>query len=420
LLTPFPSRLPLSKAPDMHVLTLTSLFPNSKQPTLAIFIRNRMVNSAKRFGNPWTIVAPTAYYPKFPFPTIAAYDQQARIPAFEEPDGFPVYHPRYLVTPKVGMGSYGRWMSKGARETVLAIHRKNPIDLIDGHYVYPDGTAAVDLGRELGVPVILSARGTDLNLYPQFPRIRPLIQKNLERCAHLICVCSELKDTAMELGMPEARISVIGNGVDATVFHPGDKAAARKKLNLPADRKIFLAVGQLIERKGFHLLIEALAMLERGDAILVLVGKGEYHDTLKSLAAKLGLADRVLFPGSQLNRDLPIWYQAADVFALASSREGWPNVVCEALACGLPVVATKIAGIPEIVDGPGLGILVSERSAKALAPAMKASLEKDWDNAAISAKGMARTWDSVSDQLLPLFRKVLAGSAASAKAHSNA
>lgn len=396
----------------MHILTLTSLFPNTLQPLHGIFVRNRMENFTRGFGHKWSVVAPVIYYPKLPFPTLRAYDIQARVPAREERPGYAVAHPRYLVTPKVGMRFYGSWMSRGARDAVRRIHAEHPIDVIDGHYVYPDGVAAVELGRELGIPVILSARGTDLNLFPRFPAVRERIAATLSACHHLICVCTDLKTVALELGIHPDKVSVIGNGVDIERFQRTDQAAARKALGLPASATLLLAVGHMTERKGFHILIEALARMRAGqgkDVRLAIAGDGPQMGELKAATQRLGLAGRVIFPGAVRNEDLPAWYNAADIFTLASSREGWPNVVCEAQATGLPVVATAVWGIPEIVSTPELGILVAERTPDAFAAAMDAALARRWDRDAITAKGRSRTWENVSQALQPLFTSVRGG-----------
>lgn len=386
----------------MHVLTLTTLFPSSLQPVHGVFIRNRMESYTRKYGLDWTVVAPVPYYPRgIPAPR-PIYGLYARVPALEAPWGYPIHHPRYLVTPKVGMRFYGAWMAAAVRGTVMEIHRRKPIDLIDCHYVYPDGTAGVRMGRELGIPVVLSARGTDLNLYPDFPVIRSRIRQNLEACRHLICVCSALRDKALELGLPEEKASVIGNGVDVDLFRRGDQAEARRKLGLPPSGRILLSVGHMTARKGFHLVLEAFARLSAPDLFLAIAGDGEERAALERQAEGLGLRGRVFFPGAVLNRDLPDWYSAADLFVLASSREGWPNVLCEAQAIGLPVVATRVWGVPEIVDSPALGILVEERSAEALQRALEQALQISWDRSHIEARGRERTWDQVSEKLRPI------------------
>ncbi len=393
----------------MHILTLTTLFPNSLQPVHGVFISNRMESFTRKYGWDWTVLAPVPYFPRIPIAPRSRYGLYARMPALEEPWGYPLHHPRYLVTPKLGMCFYGAWMAKAVRRTILEIHRKKPIDLIDCHYVYPDGTAGVESGRELGVPVILSARGTDLNLYPRLRGIRPLIRKNLEACRHLICVCSGLQAAALELGTPPEKTSVIGNGVDVQRFRRRDREEARRRLGLPPAGRILLSVGHLTARKGFDLVLEAFAGLPDPDLLLVIAGEGEEKESLAKRAESLGLLGRVRFPGAVLNRDLPDWYSAADLFVLASSREGWPNVLCEAQAMGLPVVATRVWGVPEIVDHPSVGLLVEERSVEALRAALDRALQTRWDNLFIEQRGRCRTWDRVSEELLPVFQRALEG-----------
>ena len=395
----------------MHILTLSTLFPNALQPLHAVFVRARMEHFVRKYDHRWTVVAPVPYFPRLPLKIGELYSTFARVPAYEDSRGYPVHHPRYLVTPKVGMRYYGSWMTSGVRRQVLDLHDRDPFDVIDGHYVYPDGTAATRLGEELGLPVVLSSRGTDLNLYPGFPAIAPRIRDNLEACDHLICVCEELKRVAVDLGTPERKISVIGNGVDPSRFHRGDRDAARARLALPKDALIVLSVGHMTERKGFDLLIEACARLGRDDVVLVIAGDGPARGTLERLAGAIGFEARVRFPGAVRNEDLPAWYQASDLFALASSREGWPNVLCEAQACGLPAVATRVWGIPEIIHREDLGVLVEQRNADGLRAGLESALSRTWDRDVIESVGRSRTWDRVAEQLATVFEAVGDGDA---------
>jgi glycosyltransferase involved in cell wall biosynthesis len=300
---------------------------------------------------------------------------------------------------------YGYWVEKGSYKTIKDIHAKTPIDVIDAHYVYPDGRAAVAIAKSLGVPVIVSARGTDLTLYPRFRKIRPLLKATLEKCDHVICVCSELKNVALELGTPSPRISVIGNGINGRTFKPVDRCTARKALRLPLNRRLVLSVGSLTKNKGFHLLIEAFADLKDPDLLLAIVGSGPEKERLQSLATDLGLSGRLIMPGIVLADQILLWYNAADLFVLASAREGWPNVVSEAQAIGLPVVATKVWGIPEIVTDESLGILIEERTALALRQAIGQALRKTWNRSHIATIGARRTWDQVSQELNQIFSK---------------
>ena len=391
----------------MHILTLSSLFPNPLMPVHAVFVRARMEAYTKQFGHDWTVVAPIPYFPRFPFRKMGLYGIYARVPREESPWGYPLYHPRYLVTPKVGMRFYGEWMARGVRDLVHSIHKERPIDLIDGHYIYPDGSAAVTMGRELGIPVILSARGTDLNLYPHFPAVRKILSANMQAASHVICVCTELKVVAEKLGTPGNKISVIGNGVDTALFRAGDRDEARRRLGLPMYKKIFLSVGGMTERKGFHISIEAFANLKLRDGLLIIAGSGPEAEALARLAANLGIKDQVLFPGAIGNSQLPPWYQASDYFILASSREGWPNVLCEAQACGLPSITTNAWGMPEIVSNAKLGILVDARTVSDFGRALTQALVTEWDRKYISSVGSSRSWQTVGSSLEEVFQKAL-------------
>jgi teichuronic acid biosynthesis glycosyltransferase TuaC len=380
----------------MHILTLTTLFPNAMQPHHAVFVRTRMEHFTRARGHRWTVVAPVPYFPKLPFGLAAKYDAMARVPKYEDSRGYPVYHPRYFVTPKVGM-------VRGVRRLIRRLHSDHPFDVIDGHYIYPDGTAATKMGEEMGLPVVLSARGSDLNLYPRLPGIAPLIRANIESCRALICVSESLKRVALALGAEEGKVRVIGNGINGDRFHSGDRLTARREVGLPLEATVILSVGRICELKGFHLLIQACAAIDRADLLLVIVGEGEERRSLERLVAECNLGGRVIFAGAIPNEDLPLWYQSADFFVLASSREGWPNVLCEAQACGLPAVATRVGGIPEIVSDGSLGVLVHERSEEGLSAGLKKALSRSWDRAHIEATGRSRTWEHVTQELAAVF-----------------
>jgi len=401
----------------MHILTVTSLFPNTAQPLHAVFVKARMEAFVRKFGHRWSVVAPVPFVPRFASALKRTYRRYVAVPTYEEPWGYPVHHPRYLVLPNresrdrvwgLGMRYYGRWMTRSVRAIVREIHARHPIDIIDGHYVYPDGTAAVTLGRELGVPVVLTARGSDLNIYPRLQSVRRLVRANLLDCDHLVCVCEELKSAALQLGISAAKTSVIGNGVDAERFRGGDMRAARAALGLRSDVPALLSVGHMTERKGFHILIEAFAALSRDDAILVIVGDGPQREELLALARRYRLGSRAHFPGAVSNERLPDWYRAADLFVLASSREGWPNVLCEAQACGVPAVATRVWGIPEIVSDGRLGVLVDGGSMDALRVGLEMALGRKWDRSYIESVGRSRTWERVAAELAPIFDRLSA------------
>lgn len=393
----------------MRILTFTTLFPNCNSPNSAIFIKNRMAAVNKLLDVDVRVVAPIPWFPK-DIPGDGRWQRLARVPRLEQLDGLSVIHPRYLVTPKLGMTFYGFSMYLGCKKTVTQLHKDWPFDLIDAHYVYPDGLAAILLGKMLKVPVVLSARGTDMNLYPKFRLIRPLIRKTLKEADQLISVCQSLSDIMVANGADKNMITVVPNGIDPNNFRRIGMLDA-KRISLNEHGKIILSVGSLIERKGHYLLIQAVKKLKtqgKLDFITYIVGQGpDYHKLQKQIDDGM-LAKDVKLVGEVNNAELVDWYCAADLFFLGSSREGWPNVVSESLACGTPVVATKVNGIPEIICSNDYGIIV-ERNPDSFVEGIRQALQKKWDRNAIAEYGRQRTWAVVAREVRSVFKKSVAG-----------
>ena len=390
----------------MRVLTYTSLFPNQLQPAHGVFIYQRMSHFARRDGNEVVVVAPVPYFPSW-LPA-SKRNVYANIPKQEQIGNLAVYHPRYLLIPKISMPVHGWFMFLGSYFTVRRLCRENQFDAIDAHYVYPDGFAAVLLGKIFNLPMILSARGTDMNLFPKFKLIRPMIRWTLQRVRGAIGVCTPLQDAMLESGLAPEKATVIGNGVDTSRFYPVDRVEARKRLSIPQDAQVVVSVGGLIERKGFHFLIPAVAKIAPRFPLLKLyiVGAGEWEGKLQSMIKELGMRDRVFLTGPQPNEQLNFWYSAADVSCLASSREGWPNVLLESMACGTPPVATRVWGTPEVITSPELGIMV-EQSADSIASGLEIALTRDWNRQKIAQYARQRTWDVVAAEVEEFFHAKL-------------
>lgn len=380
------------------ILTFTSLFPNSEQPGLAVFIYQRTAHLARLPGNLVRVVAPVPYAPKFkPMPNWLA---TARIPQEEQVGGLDVHHPRYFLLPKVSMLFHGASMYLGCRKLMLQLHRETRFDWIDAHFVYPDGFAACLLGRMLKVPAVVSARGTDMTLYPAFPTIRPLIRWTLQKADGLIAVSESLKSAMVELGAPETKIQVISNGVDLGRFVALDRNLARQKLGLPQKGQIIASVGSLLPVKCHERLIGAVAALQTDHPHLraYIVGEGPSRSKLEAQIRKAGLHQQVFLVGNQPNEDLKYWFSAADVSCLASSREGWPNVISESIACGTPVVATNVGGTQEVISSAELGIIV-EPTVAAVTAGLHNALRRIWDRNALTAHAKKRTWDQVAREV---------------------
>jgi teichuronic acid biosynthesis glycosyltransferase TuaC len=391
----------------MKVLVFTALYPNNIWPNNGVFIKERMTRFARLDGCEVKVIAPVPYFPALKGNWRWQFSQVLHQ---EIREGIEVYHPRRFMIPKVGMALYGLMMFLSVLPTVKRIRKDFDFDLIDAHWVYPDGLAAVLLGRVFKKPVIVSARGSDINLYSNFPVIRRLLQYTLGKADKVISVCAALKEAMIRLGIPAAKIAVVPNGVDAEKFHRVPKEAARIRLGLPADKKIILSVGGLVSRKGFDLLIKALnILLTKGfrDLYLVIIGDGECREKLEKLISFFGLDNNVRLTGSILHKDLYSWYSAADLFCLVSSREGWPNVLLESLACGTPVVATKVWGVPEVIGSDEVGLL-TERTEQAIAETILLALRKEWRSDDLIEYAKKNTWEGTAWGVRHVFESALA------------
>jgi len=224
------------------------------------------------------------------------------------------------------------------------------------------------LAKWLGKPLTITARGTDLNLIPQHALPRRMIEWAARRADASIGVCQALMDVLKDWDIEPSRLHVFRNGVDLQRFHPEPPAASRQQLGI-SDGPVLLSVGHLIERKGHHLVIDAMPAIREVHprAQLLVVGAGDMQSALVDQVRRLGLQSVVRLAGAVPNDQLANWYSAADAMVLASSREGWANVLLEAMACGTPVVATKIWGTPEVVSSEAVGVLVEQRTPQALA-----------------------------------------------------
>lgn len=355
----------------MRILVLTNLYPNPYQPHRAAFNRQDVVGLAER--HPVHVIAPVLWT-----------DERRAAGRLLPPgrrvarDGLTVDHPRYWYTPKVLRGQYGRfflWSVRGAFRRAAAEFRP---DVVYTPWSYPDGWAAVRLGRAAGLPVVLKVLGSDLRALDEFPGRRARTAEAVRRADGVVTVSRDLAGRAADLGADPARVRVVYSGVDRRVFHAGPRAAARAAVGLADDgTRHLLAVGNLVPVKGVDVLVEACARLpaSAGRWVLNVVGGGPLKADLEARAARLGIADRVRFHGPRPHAELPDWFRAADLFVLASRSEGVPNVVLEAAACGAPIVATAVGGVPEVAH-LGACRLVPPEDPGGLAAAVAGALDR--------------------------------------------
>jgi glycosyltransferase involved in cell wall biosynthesis len=396
----------------LSILTVTTLFPNPVQPMHGTFVATRLEKLLATNEVEAEVIAPVAWIPPLVrYPSAGRLD---RVPLVTTRGNLAVHHPRYLVIPKIGMTLTPRaltWALERSLGRLLAAGRR--FDLIDAHYFYPDGVAAVRLGRRYNLPVVVTARGTDLNLITEFAAPRKMIRDAADAADGLVTVCQALKNRLVELGTPADRVTVLRNGVDLELFRPLDRTQARAALGFT--RRTLGSVGHLIERKGHHHAIRALASLP--DTDLVIVGEGPQRSALVRLAAQAGVGERVRFLGAVDQPQLARIYSALDALVLASSREGWANVLLEAMACGTPVVASAVWGTPEVVAAPEAGVLMGMLDAQGVAAGVRQLFAAPPDRAATRRYAERFSWDSTTQGQLALFREILSRKAAQAPAN---
>jgi teichuronic acid biosynthesis glycosyltransferase TuaC len=338
----------------LRVLTLSTLFPDAARPTFGGFVARQTVGLAAHPDVELGVVAPIGL-PPGPLARHRRYAGLAALPAFEEWEGLTVHRPRFPIVPAIG-GRFSPWlMARTLLPLLRRIRADFAFDVIDAEFFYPDGPAAVRLGRALGVPVSIKARGGDIHFWSGQPGCaRQIVAAGLA-AAGLLAVSGPLRDDMIALGMPGDRIRVHHTGVDRALFHPRGRAAAKAALGVSGP--LLTSVGYLIERKGQRLAIEALPAIP--GATLLIVGQGPARAELEARIAALGLGDRVRMLGPLPHEALPALLAASDAMVLPSSSEGLANVWVEALACGTPVVTADVGGAREVIDRPAAGRLAA-------------------------------------------------------------
>ncbi|BCG64817.1 MAG: teichuronic acid biosynthesis glycosyltransferase TuaC [Methyloprofundus sp.] len=391
------------------LLVYCTLFPSNKRPNAGVFIRERMFRVGQQL--PIVVVSPV---PWFPLQGIIRYWKPNFRPQpdkFEIQQGVQVYFPRFLSIPGLFKSWDGFLMALGSFTTLVKL--KKEFNIIDAHFAYPDGYAATILGKWFKVPVTMTLRGTEVPLSKiQGRKIRML--KAINCATRIFSVADSLKQHVVSLGASSDKIRVVGNGVDINKFYALDKRQERAELNISVNAKVLVSVGALVERKGFHRVIEALPELIKKypDLIYLIIGgdspEGNIRNQLEQQVKTLELEKHVQFLGALSSEQLKKPLSTADIFALSTANEGWANVFLEAMACGLPVVTTDVGGNREVVNNDDLGIIVPFDDKQALVNALFQSLEQTWDKENIIAYARNNAWDTRVEILVGEFKKLVA------------
>lgn len=355
----------------MRILVLTNLYPNPYQPNRGIWHHHRIKALAEH--HEVSVIAPILWTEE-----LRCRLQQGRQLAPHRQairDGVTVSHPRYLYPPKVLRSSYGTCYRWSVAKTFQRAIRDLDPNVVYATWAYPDGLAAVQLCKQLGLPVAVKVCGSDihqLDLYPA--RIAGTVHALVNADA-VVAVSTDLSRKVVELGADKSKVHVVYNGVDSDLFCPGCRFQARERLGLASDKQTLLFVGNLVPVKGLDILLGACSKLaNRAPSFQChIIGDGPLRSTLERTALHAGLTHSVIFHGAKPQSELPDWYRAADIVVLPSYSEGIPNVLLEASACGRPFIATRVGGIPELPRS-GMTKLVPPGSIAELANAIESSL----------------------------------------------
>lgn len=326
------------------------------------------------------------------------------IPTRRREDGIEILHPRWLYPPKGGWLN-GFLLFLRIVWPIRDAKKRQGCNVLDAHYAHPEGVAAALVGMTLAIPVVVTMRGSELR-YQQQRMKRFWIRWALRRAACVIAVSEGLRQLALDLGVPRERTAVIPNGINAEVFYLRDRRACRQMHSLANDDLVILCAGDLAELKGHHKVIRALkALADTGiTATLIIAGgvgrSGRYASAIRQQVTACGLDDRVRFTGEVKQHALAELMSAANVFCLASSSEGWPNVVNEALACGTPVVATDVGAVRQMIVSDEYGLVVPVNDIAALTDALRSALSREWNRTGIAGWGRSRSWDDVATEVL--------------------
>ena len=365
----------------MNILALTNLFPSAWDPLRASFNRQQFDRLAR--VHDLEVMVAVDFRDRY-------RGRRGDPPALTHArsDDFTFWYP-----PRVGRSLHGlAWYASLMAQRGASLRRRR-FDLLLASWGYPDAVGTARLARTLKLPYVVKVHGSDLNQQAQHRLQRGQIASALRGARAVVAVSAALAQRARELGVPAARVHVLYNGVDGDSFRPGERAGARRRLGLAAEGPLVLYVGNLKPGKGCLDLLEAFpGLLERQPAArLAFVGDGPSAQALRQRAEVLGVAGRVLFAGARAHHELPAWMHAASLLCLPSHSEGVPNVVLEAMACGLPVVATDVGGIPEVLP-PHAGRMVPPRDRQALVDALDEVLRSHWPTGAITGHAARYSW----------------------------
>ena len=370
----------------MKIVFLGTLYSSPRQPGKSPG-NTRILRAMRRYADV-EVIAPIPYYPAPLVSRFPALRELASVPRSEyDDDGSVVLHPRTLHLPRVGRALYAGLFGASMLAPLARLVRERRYDAMLSAWAYPDGTAAVALGRLLGIPTAVRVMGSDINDYAQQPWRRPQIAWAMRNTERVIAVSKHLKKEVEKLGARPERVIWVPTGIDATKFFAVDRKEARRQLGIEHDAPVIVVPGRLAPEKGVSFFVDAMSKLDRSSvfrpARAILVGDGSERPRLVEQIAKQGLGDRIELAGFQPEARMRLYCSAADLVCLPSLEEGWPDALMESFACGCPIVASDVGGVSEIISLTGAGLMAKAGDADDLARALGEGLARNWDREAL-------------------------------------
>ena len=386
-----------------NILIVSHMFPNKEYPLNGLFVKEQLL-FLKDLVN-LSVIAPVPFFPFINF--TKKYRKISQVPAIEEDNHIKVVHPRYFFVPKFFKSADAFLYRASLDKFFVKFLKKNNVDILHFHWGFPDALAGIRWAKRFSIKTVLTVHGNESICFFENSFRKKMMVSRLKNIDHIIAVSNDLKNKILKYyDFPEDRITVITNGVDPKKFYSEDRTNARKECGLDLSCRYILTVARLSEEKGIKDLLNAFSNLKKEKIKLIIAGDGPLKNQLIEFSKALKINDKVNFLGAVLNEDLRNWYNAADIFCLPSLWEGLPCTIAESLACGTPVVATKVGGIPDRIN-KGNGILVPPSSPDMLSVALVEALAKKWDRKGISDKELPNSLHNLAVQVVEVYKKVL-------------
>lgn len=377
----------------LKILMLTRLFPSRAFPTLGTFCLERA--KALSLHADVRVMVPTPWFPSW-IPGLSDWQKWSRVETQGTLEGnLQATYPRYLSVPKIATWPQGAAMVYAAKRDLVSSYGTWMPDIVDGHFAFPDGYAAVKLARYLKCPSMITCHGSDLRLYPELPIAGRMLKWALHNASRVISVSTDLKRKSIELGCSESRAIFLPNGVDPDKFKLRSRIECRQQLGLPLKGRIGVCVAALIDVKNQSLIIRAMNELRRDGhplPLIVLVGEGANRNRLEQEVQSLSLQDHILFAGLRPHAEVATWMGAADWLLLSSKSEGWATVYFEAMSCGRPVISTNVSSAKDAIARKEFGLVIDSLEPAAFAKAILEMSSRDFDASTIRRYAESYSW----------------------------